>query len=86
VSTPPSTYHVHAEVAAGGRATVTAGNQTIPIDATWAAAEPPGSPGPAELLAGAFAACLMKNLERSSALLSFSHVVAGTERHGAQHP
>lgn len=64
---------MHAALSAGGRSTITAGNQTIPADATWAAAEPPGSPGAAELLAGAFAACLMKNLERSSALLSFRY-------------
>jgi organic hydroperoxide reductase OsmC/OhrA len=73
VSTPPTSYHVAAEVTTGGRATLTAGNQTIPVDATWAAPELPGTPGPAELLAGAFAACLMKNLERSAALLSFSY-------------
>ncbi len=73
MSTPPHSYHVHAEVTAGGHATVTAGNQAIPVDATWAAVEPADAPGPAELLAGAFAACLMKNLERSSALLSFRY-------------
>jgi uncharacterized OsmC-like protein len=73
VSTPPTSYHVHAEVTAGGHATLTVGNQTIPVDATWAASEPPGTPGPAELLSGAFAACLMKNLERSAALLSFRY-------------
>ncbi|MDA8439096.1 MAG: OsmC family protein [Propionibacterium sp.] len=70
---PPTSYRVQAHVTAGGVATVTAGNQTIPVDATWAADEPPGTPGPAELLAAAFAACLMKNLERSSALLSFRY-------------
>jgi uncharacterized OsmC-like protein len=70
---PPTNYRVHAEVSAGGESTVTAGNQTIPVDATWASNEPPSAPGPAELLAAAFAACLMKNLERSSALLSFRY-------------
>jgi hypothetical protein len=64
---------VHAAVSPGGHSTLTAGNQTIPVDATWAAAEPPGSPGLAELQAGAFAACLMKNLERASTLLSFRY-------------
>lgn len=76
MSTPPTSYHVAAEVTPGGRATLTAGNQTIPVDATWAAPELPGTPGPAELLAGAFAACLMKNLERSAALLGFSYLHA----------
>lgn len=70
---PPTSYRVQAHVAAGGVAAVTAGNQTIPVDAMWAADEPPGTPGPAELLAAAFAACLMKNLERSGALLSFRY-------------
>ncbi len=70
---PPKTYHVRAESSAGGRATIDAGNQRIQVDASWGSAEPPGLPGPAELLAGAFAACLMKNIERSSALLSFRY-------------
>lgn len=46
---PPTSYRVHAEVSAGGESTVTAGNQTIPVDATWAANEPAGTPGPAAL-------------------------------------
>ena len=79
MSNPPLTYHVRAEVTTGGRATITAGNQTIPVDATWAAAEPAGTPGPAELLAGALAACMMKNLERSSALLGFRYQSADVD-------
>jgi uncharacterized OsmC-like protein len=78
---PPTSYSVHAEVSAGGDSTVTAGNQTIAVDATWVANEPPGTPGPAELLAAAFAACLMKNLERSSALLSFRYEHADIDVH-----
>lgn len=70
---PPKTYHVRAEGAAGGQATIAAGNQRIPVDASWGSAEPSGLPGPAELLASAFAACLTKNIERSSALLSFRY-------------
>ena len=70
---PPTDYHVHGEVVSGGRAAVTAGNRAIPVDAAWAETDLPGEPGPAELLAGAFAACLMKNLERSGALLSFRY-------------
>ena len=71
--TTPTSYRVHAAVSAGGHATLSVGNQEIPVDATWAAAEPSGAPGPAELLAGALAACMMKNLERSSALLGFRY-------------
>lgn len=70
---PPTTYHVRAEGLAGGPATIEAGNQRIPVDATWGSGEPSGLPGPAELLSGAFAACLLKNLERSGALLSFRY-------------
>ena len=73
MSGPPTDYHVHGEVVAGGRATVTAGNQAVPVDATWDASAAPGEPGPADLLAAAFAACLMKNLERCSTLLSFRY-------------
>ena len=73
MSTPPTTYHVHAHSTAGGSASVTAHNQTVPVDASWGAAEPSGLPGPAELLAAAFSACLMKNLERSSAIMRFGY-------------
>ena len=44
----------------------------MPVDTSWDAI-PSGAPGPAELLAGAFAACLMKNIERSSKLMGFSY-------------
>lgn len=73
MTTPPTSYHVHGAVSAGGRATLTAADRAIPVDASWAADEPSGDPGPAELLAGALAACMMKNLERSSALLGFRY-------------
>lgn len=58
---------------------MSAGNQTIPVDAAWAATRSSGEPGPAELLAAAFAACLMKNRERSAALLSFRYERAGVD-------
>lgn len=70
---PPTSYSVRAHVAAGVFTTVTVGYQPTPVDATWAANDSPGTPGPAELLTAAFAACLMKDLERSSALLSFHY-------------
>lgn len=73
MATPPTTYHVRAHSTAGGNASVTVGNQTVPVDASWAAAEPSGLPGPAELLAAAFSACLMKNLERSSSIMRFGY-------------
>lgn len=71
MSTPPPTiYTVRARTTAAGRAEFEAGTQTVPFDASWAV-EPSGLPGPAELLAAAFAACLLKNVERCGKLLSF---------------
>ena len=44
----------------------------VSVAARWDVDEPCGLPGPAELLSAAFAACLMKNVERSSALTGFA--------------
>lgn len=49
-----------------------AGDQRVRIDTGWGV-DPSGGPGPAELLAAAFAACLMKNIERSSKLIGFAY-------------
>ncbi|WP_448811413.1 OsmC family protein [Agromyces bauzanensis] len=69
----PSTYSVHGESTSGGSAAVRARGTTIPIDASWGSDEPPHLPGPAELLASAFTACMLKNLERAGALLDFAY-------------
>lgn len=71
MSSPPTTYTVHAR-STGGAAEVIAADETVAFDARWGA-EPEGLPGPADLLGSAFAACLLKNLERSRAMLSFSY-------------
>jgi uncharacterized OsmC-like protein len=71
MSTPPTTYTVHAR-STGANAEVVAADEAIAFDARWGA-EPAGLPGPADLLGSAFAACLLKNLERSRAMLSFSY-------------
>lgn len=71
--TPPKIYSVQGRSVAGGEATIDAGNQSIPMDASWASEIPSGMPGPAELLASAFAACLLKNVERASTLMSFEY-------------
>ena len=71
--TPPKSYSVQGRSVAGGEAAIDAGNQSIPIDASWAAEMPSGLPGPADLLASAFAACLLKNVERASTLMSFEY-------------
>lgn len=69
---PAMAYEVHALALGDGRAQVEAGSETITFDASWE--QPPtGLPGPAELLASAFAACLLKNVARASALLPFRY-------------
>lgn len=73
MGTPPKHYRVHGRSVSGRDASIVAGNQTIPIDATWDADEPSGLPGPAELLASAFAACVLKNVERASAMMPFRY-------------
>lgn len=69
---PPLAYAVRARAGAGGSARVHAAASDIDIDAGWGRA-PTGDPGPAELLACAFAACLLKNLERARDLLGFEY-------------
>ncbi len=74
----PTTYRVQARSVAGGEAYVEAATVTVPFDAAWN--EPPkGLPGPAELLACSLAACLLKNLARAGALLSFAYEGAEVE-------
>ena len=72
MATPPKTYRVQGRSAAGLDATIRASDLTIPIDARWPPEEGSGLPGPAELLASAFAACLLKNLERAGAMMPFT--------------
>lgn len=68
----PLEYRVSARVAHGGDAEATAAQASIPLDVAWAT-PPTGAPGPADLLGSAFAACLLKNLARSGALLGFEY-------------
>lgn len=75
---PPKTYQVQAHSRPGGLAHVSVGNQSVPMDTSWDT-DPSGAPGPAELLAGAFAACLMKNIERSSKLMGFAYQSADVQ-------
>ena len=64
-----TTYTVDARLLGDGRAEAEAKRATIAFDAAPAGGDE--LPGPAELLATAFAACLLKNVERFSAMLSF---------------
>jgi uncharacterized OsmC-like protein len=68
----PTAYQIRARTVGEGRAEAVAGTQVIPFDAGWGR-PPTGLPGPAELLASAFAACLLKNLERTSQRLQFQY-------------
>ncbi|WP_349898147.1 OsmC family protein [Parafrigoribacterium soli] len=76
MSNSPQTYRVRGKGVSGGEASIELGNQVMPIDSTWGSDRPSGAPGPAELLAAAFTACLLKNLERSRAILKFNYVSA----------
>ncbi|MEP7369785.1 MAG: OsmC family protein [Dermatophilaceae bacterium] len=81
MTTPPMSYHVHGRGVAGHEASIQAGDQLIPIDSSWASELPSALPGPAELLAAAFTACLLKNLERSSEMMPFSYQSAEIDVH-----
>lgn len=72
----PHSYTVRAGVVAGHPAVAHAGSQAITFDGSWGSAKPSGLPGPADLLASAFAACLLKNVERSSQLMPFHYAGA----------
>lgn len=71
-TTAPTGYRVQARSIPSGQAVITAGTETIAFDASWGAG-PSGMPGPAELLAASFAACLLKNVERSAQLMPFRY-------------
>lgn len=75
---PPNTYRISARLEADGRAIARAASESIAFDASWARPAS-GLPGPAELLASAFAACLLKNVERAGHLLSFRHEGAAVD-------
>ena len=76
-------YEIRAEAAKVKQARILAKSSEILFDAS--AGQDTNLPGPAELLAGAFAACFLKNAERFSRLLPFRydtasiHVIAERE-------
>ena len=69
MTTAPFTYAVEARIVRPGTAEIDAKQTSIVFDSS------PGTgdelPGPAELLCSAFAACVLKNVERFSELLTF---------------
>ncbi|HEU5160119.1 MAG TPA: hypothetical protein VFU43_24185 [Streptosporangiaceae bacterium] len=56
--TAPTHYTVTVDSTDAGRAQIAVGTETITLDTAWPST-PSGLPGPAELLAAAFAACLL---------------------------
>lgn len=68
----PLTYRVTARADAAASMVLAAGDE-IALDTRWQPDAPSTHPGPAELLAGAFAACLLKNVARSSTMLPFAY-------------
>jgi uncharacterized OsmC-like protein len=74
----PTEYRINAHATSGGAAAVKAAETQIELDAGWGQA-PSGRPGPAQLLAAAFAACLLKNLARAGDLLGFGYDDAHVE-------
>ncbi|MFN4001974.1 OsmC family protein [Microcella sp.] len=68
----PLTYTVSASADADGGMLLAAGDD-LALETRWQPDAPSTHPGPAELLAGAFAACLLKNVARSGAMLPFAY-------------
>ncbi len=62
-------YEVNARIVGSGVSEIRAKTSRIAFDSSPAQGEE--LPGPAELLAAAFAACLLKNVERFSEILAF---------------
>lgn len=81
-------YTVTARTTGEGTAAVTAHDTTITFDRAWPTTEQPSLPGPGELLAAAFAACAIKNVERFSQVLPFAYDSAeiDVELHRSDHP
>ena len=78
VSPSPLSYSVVARTTAPGSAEIAFDGEVLRFDRSWDA-ESSGLPGPAELLAAAFSACLLKNLERAGTLLAFHYDDAEVE-------
>lgn len=81
-------YTVNARTTGDGVAEITAHDTTISFDRLWPNTEQPSLPGPGELLAAAFAACAIKNVERFSQVLPFAYETAEieVELHRNDHP
>lgn len=77
VATATRTYHVRAQSTGGGAGSVATKQRIIEFDASAGQGEV--LPGPADLLTAAFAACVLKNVERFSQILRFPYERASIE-------
>jgi uncharacterized OsmC-like protein len=79
MSAPKLSYTVRAQVVSPGvsRGEVEGKTETIMFDTS--AGQSPSLPGPADLLVAAFAACVLKNVERMSRLQPFRYEAAEIE-------
>ena len=68
---PGRSYRVRASSTVGGSASIVTKERTIEFDASAEQGE--SLPGPADLLTAAFAACVLKNVERFSHSLPFGY-------------
>ena len=75
----PLEYVVHAEANAGELSHAQLGGDQLQWETRWEPEVSTGHPGPADLLTGSLAACLLKGIERSRALMPFSYCSVSVE-------
>ena len=71
MATPARTYQVRAATVGNGVSVAYAKDEAIRFDSS--PEQGPSLPGPADLLTAAFAACILKNVERMSSILPFRY-------------
>ena len=78
MTTAPLSFRVTAHADASTSSVHAAGDQ-LPLETQWQPDHASTHPGPADLLASAFAACLLKNVARSSTLMPFAYTSVDVE-------
>ena len=79
MTTSIMSYHVNAQVVQPGVSRAVITGKTGSVDFDSSAGQSPDLPGPADLLVTAFAACVLKNVERMSRLQRFDYSGASIE-------
>jgi len=77
VSSAPTSYRIEARIVRPGISAATSKKELIEFDTS--AGQGDALPGPADLLTMAFAACVLKNVERFSQILPFRYEGASIE-------